>query len=84
MEFENNESDVNLNICNFDRVFWPNNSYHIGSQQEKIPTQVWARRPGSEGGMGGAEPNRTQMWFSQGPQLTLPIKLAPYIYIYHW
>ena len=30
---------------------------HIGSYQGRVPTQVWARRPGSERGVGGAQPN---------------------------
>ena len=36
--------------------------YHIGSQQEKIPTQVQVGRPGSERGVRGVEPNRMKMW----------------------
>ena len=28
--------------------------YHIGSQRGRVPTHVHARRPGNEGGMGGA------------------------------
>ena len=34
---------------------------HIDSQWGRVPTQVRVRRPGSEGGMGGAESSRTQM-----------------------
>ena len=34
---------------------------HIGSQQERVPMQVRAGRPDSEGGVRGAGPNRTKM-----------------------
>ena len=35
---------------------------HIDPQQEKVPTQVRARRPGSEGGVGkGMGSSRTKM-----------------------
>jgi hypothetical protein len=34
---------------------------HIDSQQERVPTQVRARRLDSEGGVGGADSNRIKM-----------------------
>ena len=40
---------------------------HIGSQRERVPTQMQVGRPGSEGGVGGARPSWTQLWFSPGP-----------------
>ena len=39
---------------------------HIGSQRGRVPTQVWAGRPGSEGSMGGAGSSRMKMWSSLG------------------
>ena len=38
-----------------------------GSQRGRVPTQVWAGRPGTEGVVGGAEPSRTKMRSSLGP-----------------
>ena len=32
----------------------------------KSPTQLQARRPSNEGGVGGAGPSRTRMWFNSG------------------
>jgi hypothetical protein len=34
---------------------------HIDSQRERVPMQVWQGRLGSEGGVGGAGPNRMQV-----------------------
>ena len=33
---------------------------YIGSQRGRVPTQVWAGRPGKEGSIEGVEPNQTQ------------------------
>ena len=40
---------------------------HIGSQRGRVPTQVQARRPSIEGGVGQAGPIQTQMWLSPRP-----------------
>ena len=40
---------------------------HIDSQHGRVPTQVWARTLGSEGGVGRVGPNRMKMWSSMGP-----------------
>ena len=34
---------------------------HIGSQRERVPTQVWVGRLGSEGGVGGAGPTECDL-----------------------
>ena len=34
---------------------------HTSSQQERLPTQVQTSKPGTEGGVRGAGPNRTHM-----------------------
>ena len=34
---------------------WVTEYYHIGSQQGRVPMQMWAGIPGSEGGVGGEE-----------------------------
>ena len=39
---------------------------HIGSQRRRLPMHVQAGWPGSEGGVGGAGPNRMKMWYSPG------------------
>ena len=43
---------------------------HINSQQGRVLMQVQARL-GSEGGVGGARPSQTHMWFSPGHELLL-------------
>ena len=40
---------------------------HIDSQRGRVPMQVRAGRPGSEGCLGGAGPNWMKMWSSMGP-----------------
>ena len=52
-----NENDVNFNICNLTRCC------HIGFQRGRVPTQVRARGPSNEGGVGGAgQPNEDVNW----------------------
>ena len=58
--------------CQRSLMAWVTGYCHIGSQWEAVPTQVQARRPCSEGGVGEAEPNWMKMWSSPGPML-LPI-----------
>ena len=36
---------------------------HVDSQRRRFPTHVPTGRPDDEGGVGGVEPSRTQMWF---------------------
>ena len=39
----------------------------LGSRRGRVPTQVQARRPGNEGGVGRAGPNQMEMWSSPRP-----------------
>ena len=62
----NNESDVNLNGCNSNRVlsnWFPtrSKSSHAGA----------GRRLGSEGNVGGAGPNQMKMWYGLGRNLPI-------------
>ena len=34
---------------------------HIGSQRRRVPTHMWTRRPGNEGDVRGARPNRMKI-----------------------
>ena len=67
----NDESDVNLNICNFGRVLSHWFPTRKGSQ---LLTHVWAWRPDNERDVGGPGLSRTQMWFSLGCLELLSLK----------
>ena len=60
-----NESDVNLKICNLTRYC------HICSQRGGVPTHVRAQRSCIEIGVVGAEPNWMKMWYSLGHPISV-------------
>ena len=59
---------------------------HIGSQRERVPTQVWVEWPGSEEDVEGTRPSQTQMWSSLGQaeggfQINVCFSLPIYVYL---